>query len=98
MSVVSYLVDTAQGFLDDAAETQFGAVATTVGTITTLGVTLVLILVAINMVFQYRAMDGQTAFWLGVKITASTASQVRSLQRSAAARQDLRAPMQNNLT
>jgi type IV secretion system protein VirB6 len=68
MSVVSYLVDTAQGFLDDAAETQFGAVATTVGTITTLGVTLVLILVAINMVFQYRAMDGQTAFWLGVKI------------------------------
>lgn len=68
MSVVSYLVDTAQGFLDDAAETQFGAVAATVGTITTLGVTLVLILVAINMVFQYRAMDGRTAFWLGVKI------------------------------
>lgn len=68
MSVVSYLVDTAQGFLDDAAETQFGAVAATVGTITTLGVTLVLILVAINMVFQYRSMDGRTAFWLGVKI------------------------------
>lgn len=68
MSVVSYIVDEAQGFLDDAAETQFGAVAATVGTITTLGVTLVLILVAINMVFQYRSMDGRTAFWLGVKI------------------------------
>ncbi|WP_306116300.1 type IV secretion system protein [Roseovarius sp. MMSF_3305] len=68
MSVVSYIVDQAQGFLDDAAETQFGAVAATVGTITTLGATLVLILVAINMVFQYRSMDGQSAFWLGVKI------------------------------
>lgn len=68
MSVVSYIVDEAQGFLDDSAETQFGAIASTVGTVTTLAVTLVLILVCINMVFQYRAMDGRTAFWLGVKI------------------------------
>nr|WP_317054328.1 type IV secretion system protein [Roseovarius sp. W115]MDV2927871.1 type IV secretion system protein [Roseovarius sp. W115] len=68
MSVVSYLVDTAQGFLEDSAETQFGAVAATVGTITTVAVSLVVILVCINMVFQYRAMDGRTAFWLGVKI------------------------------
>ncbi|WP_371228024.1 type IV secretion system protein [Roseovarius sp. 2305UL8-3] len=68
MSVVSYLVDTAQGFLDNSAETQFGAVAATVGTITTVAVSLVVILVCINMVFQYRAMDGRTAFWLGVKI------------------------------
>lgn len=68
MSVVSYIVDTAQSFLDDAAETQFGAVAATVGTVTTVAVTLVLILVCINMVFQYRAMDGRTAFWLAVKI------------------------------
>ena len=68
MSVVSYIVDTAQGFLNDAAETQFGAVAATVGTVTTVAVTLVLILVCINIIFQYRAMDGRTAFWLGVKI------------------------------
>lgn len=68
MSVVSYIVDTAQGFLNDAAETQFGAVAATVGTVTTVAVTLVLILVCINMVFQYRAMDGRTAFWLGIKV------------------------------
>ena len=33
-----YLVETAQGFLDDVAETQFGAVAATVGTVTTLAV------------------------------------------------------------
>lgn len=68
MSATTYIVETAQGFLDDVAETQFGAVAATVGTVTTLGVTLVVILVAINMVFQYRAMDGRTAFWLVVKI------------------------------
>ena len=68
MSATTYIVETAQGFLDDAAETQFGAVAATVGTVTTLGVTLVLILVAINMMFQYRAMDGRTAFWLVIKI------------------------------
>ncbi|MEP3921118.1 type IV secretion system protein [Ascidiaceihabitans sp.] len=68
MSVTRYLVETAEGFLEDAAETQFGAVAATVGTITTVAVTLVLILIAINIVFQYRSMDGRTAFWLGVKI------------------------------
>lgn len=68
MSVVSFIVDEAQSFLDDAAETQFGAIAATVGTITTVAVTLVLILVCINLVFQYRAMDGRTAFWLAVKI------------------------------
>ena len=67
MSFHGSLIQT-QGFLDDAAETQFGAVAATVGTITTLGATLVLLLVAINMVVQYRSMDGRTAFWLGVKI------------------------------
>ena len=30
MSVVAYFVETAQGYLDSAAETQFGAVAATV--------------------------------------------------------------------
>ena len=68
MSVVAYFVDTAQGYLDDAAETQFGAVASTVGTITIAAVTLVLILVCINMIYQYRAMDGRTAFWLAFKV------------------------------
>lgn len=68
MSVVTYFVETAQGYLDTAAETQFGAVATTVGTILVLGTTLVIILVWINMIYQYRAMDGRTAFWLAVKV------------------------------
>jgi len=68
MSVVTYFVETSQGYLDTAAETQFGAVAATTGTILVLGTTLVVILVFINMIYQYRAMDGRTAFWLVVKI------------------------------
>ncbi|MDJ0825850.1 MAG: type IV secretion system protein [Rhodobacter sp.] len=68
MSVVTFFVETAEGYLDTAAETQFGAVATTVGTMLVLGTTLVVALVFINMIYQYRAMDGRTAFWLAIKI------------------------------
>lgn len=68
MSVVTYFFETSQGYLDTAAETQFGAVAATAGTILVLGTTLVIALVFINMVYQYRAMDGRTAFWLAIKI------------------------------
>jgi len=68
MSVVTYFVETAEGYLETAAETQFGAVAATVGTLLVLGTTLVVILVFINMIYQYRAMDGRTAFWLAVKV------------------------------
>ena len=68
MSVVAYFVETAEGYLDSAAETQFGAVAATVGTMLVLGTTLVVILVCLNMIYQYRSMDGRTAFWLAVKI------------------------------
>ncbi len=68
MSVVTYFVETSQGYLDSAAETQFGAVAATVGTMLVLGTTLVVILVCVNMIYQYRAMDGRTAFWFAVKV------------------------------
>ncbi|WP_299048685.1 type IV secretion system protein [uncultured Tateyamaria sp.] len=68
MSVVTYFVETSQGYLDSAAETQFGAVAATVGTLLVLGTTLAVLFVFINMIYQYRAMDGRTAFWLAVKV------------------------------
>jgi type IV secretion system protein VirB6 len=68
MSVVTYFVETSQRYLDTAAETQFGSVAATVGTLLVLGTTLVVILVFLNMIYQYKAMDGRTAFWLAVKI------------------------------
>lgn len=69
MSVVTYFVETAGNYLDDAAETQFGSVASTVGSLVVLASTLLLIFVFINMAYQYRSMDGRTAFWLALKIT-----------------------------
>lgn len=69
MSVVTYFVETAQNYLDDAAETQFGAVAATTGTVIQLAATVLLIFVLINGIFQYKSMDGRSAFWLAVKIT-----------------------------
>lgn len=69
MSVVTYFVETAEGYLNSAAETQFGSVAATVGTLIVIAATLLVAFVFVNMVFQVRSMDGRTAFWLAVKIT-----------------------------
>jgi type IV secretion system protein VirB6 len=41
MGIVSWMVDTTDEFLDDAAQSQFGAVASNVGTILAVGSTLV---------------------------------------------------------
>jgi len=68
VSVVTYFVETAQNFLDTAAETQFGAVAATIGTLAIAGSTLVVIGLFINMMLQYKSVDGRTAFWLAVKL------------------------------
>ncbi len=68
MSIVTYFVETASDYLEDAAQTQFGAVAATVGTIITLSATLLVILVFINMALQVRSVDARTSFWLAVKI------------------------------
>lgn len=69
MSVVTYFVETSEGYLNSAAETQFGSVAATTGTLIVLAATLLVVFVFINMVYQVRSMDGRTAFWLAVKIT-----------------------------
>lgn len=68
MSIVAYFVETADNYLNTAGETQFGAVASTVGTMIQLSATVLVIFVFINMAYQYRAMDGRQAFWLAVKI------------------------------
>ena len=68
MGIVSWMVDTTDEFLDDAAQSQFGAVASNIGTILAFGSTLVLIVVLINMALQYRSMDGRTAFNLALKL------------------------------
>lgn len=69
MGIVSWMVDTTDEFLDDAAQSQFGAVASNIGTLLAVCSTIVLMAVLINMAFQYRSMDGRTAFWLAVKLT-----------------------------
>ncbi len=69
MSIVTFFVSTAEDYLDSAAETQFGAVAATVGTLLTVSATLVIIMILLNMIFQVRTIDGRTAFWLVVKLT-----------------------------
>lgn len=68
MSIVTFFVETADGYLEDAAETQFGAIASTVGSVMVVTMTLLVILVFVNMAYQVRSMDGRTAFWLAVKL------------------------------
>ncbi|MFC0159155.1 MULTISPECIES: type IV secretion system protein [Mameliella] len=68
MGVVSWMVGTADAFLADAAESQFGAVAGNIGTIVLLMVTLSAIGLFINMAFQYRSMDGASFFWYLMKL------------------------------
>lgn len=68
MSIVTFFVETADNYLEDAAETQFGAVASTVGTVLIVSMTLLVILVLINMALQVHSIDGRTAFWLAVKL------------------------------
>ena len=68
MGVVSWMVGTADAFLADAAESQFGAVASNIGTIVLLMVTISAIGLFINMAFQYRSMDGASFFWYLMKL------------------------------
>ncbi len=68
MGVVSWMVGTADAFLADAAESQFGAVAGNIGAIVLLMVTLSAIGLFINMAFQYRSMDGASFFWYLMKL------------------------------
>lgn len=72
MGFVTWLVETSDEFLSSAAETQFGAIAATLGTILTVSATLLVILVAINMSVQVRSMDGRTAFMLCTKLVLIT--------------------------
>lgn len=69
MGVVGWMVGSADDFLASAAESQFGAVASNIGTITLLMVTVSVIGLCINMAFQYRSMDGASFFWYLLKLT-----------------------------
>ena len=72
MGFVTWLVDTADGYLASAAETQFAAIAATLGGVIAAAATLVIILVLVNMAYQYRSMDGRSAFELCAKLALIT--------------------------
>lgn len=69
MGIITYFVDTVDTYLGNAAESQFGAIAATVGTLGTVACTLVVIFVFLNLAFGFRDMDGRMAFWLVVRMT-----------------------------
>ena len=68
MGVVTWMVETTDNFIDDAAQTTFGNVAGQVGGVIAVASTLAVIGVFLNMVFQYKSMDGRTAFWFALKL------------------------------
>lgn len=68
MSIVSWMVNTTEDFLDAAAESQFGAVASGIGAIVTTASVLLVVLVLINMVLQVRSMDARTAIFLLIRL------------------------------
>lgn len=72
MGVVTWMVETTDGYLDGAAETTFGTVASQVGGIIAVGSTLAVIGLFVNMALQVRSVDGRTAFWFAIKLMLIT--------------------------
>lgn len=85
MGVVSWMVSTTDRFLEDAAETTFGNVASNIGGVIAVASTLALIGVFINMAYQYRSMDGRTAFWFGLRLMLITIFALNWVQFNAVA-------------
>lgn len=85
MGVVSWMVNTTDRFLDDAAQTTFGNVASNIGGVIAVGSTLAVIGVFVNMAFQYRSMDGRTAFWFAIKLMLITLFALNWVQFNAIA-------------
>jgi type IV secretion system protein VirB6 len=85
MGVVTWMVDTTDNFLDDAGQTTFGTVASQLGSVIAVGATLAVIGVFINMVFQYKSMDGRTAFWFALKLMLISIFSLNWIQFNAVA-------------
>jgi type IV secretion system protein VirB6 len=68
MGVVTWMVETTDGFLEDAAETTFGNVAGQLGGVIAVASTLAVIGLFLNMALQIRSVDGRTAFWFAIKL------------------------------
>ncbi len=68
MGIVTFLVDAADQGLDSVAESQFAAISSGIGTAIMLAATVAIVLLFINMAFQFRPMDGTELIPLLIKI------------------------------
>lgn len=68
MGIVTFLVDAADQGLDSVARSQFAAISSGIGTAIMLAATVAIVLLFINMAFQFRPMDGTELIPLLIKI------------------------------
>lgn len=69
MAIVSWMVESSEGFLEGIAQTTFGSLIGAAGTIGALLTTLAIVFVATNMTLQYRVTDARTSIMLIIKLT-----------------------------
>jgi len=70
MGVIEEFVSRAQGQLDDVAKSSFGAVLDGMGTLTATMATLAVVMLAVNMVLQYRPMSAGQIVVTFIKLIA----------------------------
>jgi type IV secretion system protein VirB6 len=68
MGIVSFIVDSANDNLSSIAESQFGLIASSVGSTVVLMSTLGIVLLFANMALQIKPMDGADLFPVLIKI------------------------------
>lgn len=68
MGIVSFIVDSANDNLSSIAESQFGVIASSMGTTVVLMSSLEIVLLFANMALQIKAMDGADLFPVLIKI------------------------------
>lgn len=68
MGIVSFIVDSANDNLSSIAESQFGLIASSMGTTVVLMSSLVIVLLFANMALQIKPMDGADLFPVLIKI------------------------------
>ncbi len=66
--IVTWIVGTVDGYLNDAGETVFGSLIGTVGQIGMAMATMAVVMVALNAMLQVRAVDLRTSVLLGIKL------------------------------
>ncbi len=66
--IVTWIVGSVDGYLNNAGETVFGSLVSTVGQIGMAMATMAVVIVALNAMLQVRAVDLRTSVLLGIKL------------------------------